>query len=92
MKHKILFSQWDWLKIETSQKNKILKEISSLSKEQILGSSVNDLCDYFNKKYQIHLPTLREDEIIADQQEAQQGSGTAQRRGVADVVVDRHAR
>ncbi len=45
------------------------QEIASLSPNHILKTSTDDLCDYFVAKYTVEVPNLREDAIVADQQE-----------------------
>jgi hypothetical protein len=47
------------------------KEIGSLSANQILKTSADDLCDYFVTKYSVEVPILLEDKIVADQREAE---------------------
>ncbi|OEU64965.1 MAG: hypothetical protein BA863_12810 [Desulfovibrio sp. S3730MH75] len=36
---------------------------------RLLNTSVDDLCDYFEEKYRVNVPSLRESEIVADQKE-----------------------
>jgi len=45
------------------------QEIARLSRNHIIKTSTDDLCDYFVAKYTVEVPNLREDAIVADQQE-----------------------
>src|SRR5258708_3793877 len=64
-----LFSKVDWFSIEESQKRKMQQEIAELDSGRILGSSLNDLCEYFEGKYRVEAPQLDKGGIVADQQE-----------------------
>lgn len=66
-----LFSNVEWFAVQEHQKNKLLEEVSTLEGNRLLNTSVDDLSDYFYKKYFIDVPVLRENEIVADQQEIQ---------------------
>jgi hypothetical protein len=46
-----------------------MKEIESINGDRLLNTSIDDLCNYFEKKYQINVPTLLNDNIVADQHE-----------------------
>lgn len=47
----------------------MLNEIDSINEERILGTSLTDLCDYFENNYLIDIPQLREDMVNIDQNE-----------------------
>ena len=66
-----LFSKADWFSVEEHQKNAMLEEIDKVEGNRLLNTSVDDLCDYFEKKYSIDVPVLHEDQIVADQREIQ---------------------
>jgi len=51
--------------------NKLANDIKEYNGNQLLNTPVDDLSKYYEKKYQIDVPVLREEEIVADQHEAQ---------------------
>ncbi len=64
-----LFSKVDWSSVDRHQRQRLLEEIGALDGDRLLNSSIDDLCDYFEKKYRVDVPVLRLDEIVADQHE-----------------------
>lgn len=64
-----LFNNVDWFSVDQHQRKELAKEIDSLDGDRLLNSSVEDLCDYFEKKYKIEVPVLKPDNIVADQRE-----------------------
>ena len=66
-----LFCETDWFSVEKSQKRTLESEIDAIDGNRLLNTSVDDLCDYFEKKFRIDIPELHEDQIVADQQETQ---------------------
>lgn len=64
-----LFNKVDWHSVDQHQRKELAKEIDSINGDRLLNSSVDDLCDYFEKKYRIEVPVLRLENIIADQRE-----------------------
>ena len=66
-----LFSYVDWFTVQYNQKKKLTDEVAGFDGNRLLNTSVNDLSEYFEKKYSVNVPTLRENEIVADQQETQ---------------------
>jgi hypothetical protein len=66
-----LFSNVEWFSVDQHQRKRIIDEIADLDGDRLLNTSVDDLCDYFEKNYRIDVPALRRDEIIADQRETQ---------------------
>lgn len=66
-----LFSKYDWFSIQENQKRQLTAEISQMDGNRLLNTSPDDLCDYFEEKYRVNVPVLREDEITADQNETQ---------------------
>lgn len=67
----VLFSKFDWFSIDQQQRAQLAAEISQLDGDRLLNTSVEDLCDYFEKKYRVEVPVLRQHEIVADQHETQ---------------------
>jgi len=67
----VLFSKFDWFSIDQQQRTQLVAEINELDGDRLLNTSVDDLCDYFEKKYRVEVPVLRQDEIVADQRETQ---------------------
>lgn len=66
-----LFSKYDWFSVQENQKRQLTAEISQMDGNRLLNTSPDDLCDYFEEKYRVNVPVLREDEITADQNETQ---------------------
>lgn len=64
-----LFNNVDWYSVDQHQRKELAKEIDSINGDRLLNTSVDDLCDYFEKKYKIEVPTLNPDHIVADQRE-----------------------
>lgn len=64
-----LFNNDDWHSVDQRQRKELAKEIDSINGDRLLNSSVDDLCDYFEKKYRIEVPVLKPEEIVADQRE-----------------------
>src|SRR5438093_11107061 len=65
----VLFQKHDWSAVLEAQHHNMRQEIANLSPNQVLNSSVDDLCDYFVGKYSFEVPVLLEDKIVADQDE-----------------------
>jgi hypothetical protein len=64
-----LFNKIDWFSVDQHQRKSLLAEINGLDGNRLLNTSIEDLCDYFEKKYQVNVPMLRTDEMVADQHE-----------------------
>jgi hypothetical protein len=64
-----LFKDRDWLSISRALPDRMREEIASLEAQRVLTSSIEDLCDYFVKKYFVEVPELQKEKTIADQQE-----------------------
>lgn len=64
-----LFRKADWFSVDQHQRQELMKEIESINGDRLLNTSIDDLCNYFEKKYQINVPTLLKDNIVADQHE-----------------------
>lgn len=66
-----LFTNVDWFSVQDHQKKQLNDEVAGFDGNRLLNTSVDDLSEYFEKKYSIRVPVLRESEIVADQQETQ---------------------
>lgn len=66
----ILFFEYDWFSVAENQKKALREEVASYDGNLLLNTSVEDLVDYFVKKYRIEVPSLDRDGIVADQREA----------------------
>lgn len=64
-----LFNQINWHSVDQNQRNTLAKEIDGIAGDRLLNSSIEDLCDYFERKFRIDVPTLKPDDIVADQRE-----------------------
>jgi hypothetical protein len=62
-----LFSNADWYSVDQNQRKELVEEIDGINGDRLLNTSVDDLCDYFENKYQIDVPVLRPENIVADQ-------------------------
>ncbi|WP_201782254.1 hypothetical protein [Ardenticatena maritima] len=49
----------------------MLEEIKNYNANKLLNTPIDDLAEYFKKKYWIDVPILHEDKIVADQREVQ---------------------
>lgn len=70
-RNELLFHGADWFAVEQNQRQKLFDEIDRIDGNRLLNTSVDDLCSYLVDKYQIDVPVLHEDQIAADQKEAQ---------------------
>ena len=66
-----LFSNANWHDVERHQLQEMQKAIAAMDGNQLLNTSAEDLVLYFEKKFQIEIPTLLTDEIVVDQRETQ---------------------
>lgn len=66
-----LFCGPDWFSVAESQRQTLHSEIDAMDGNRLLNTSVDDLCDYFDEKFRIDVPTLHEEQTVADQQEVQ---------------------
>ncbi len=66
-----LFSNFDWFSVQEHRKKSLTDEIAQFDGNRLLNTSVDDLCNYFEKKYRLDVPILRNNEIVADQKEIQ---------------------
>ena len=64
-----LFCSTDWVSVRNEREKLLQSEIDGIDGTRLLNTSVNDLCDYFEKKLHIDVPVLAEDQIVADQRE-----------------------
>ena len=60
------------------------KEINGYYGNKLLNTPVDDLASYFEQKYRIDVPALRENEILADQHESQIDVSHDPRRYIGD--------
>ena len=66
-----LFSEYDMHSLLEGQRRAVRDEVASMDGNRLLNTSVDDLCEYFVEKYQLHPPVLLEDQAVADQKETQ---------------------
>lgn len=64
-----LFNKGDWFSVDQHQRKELITEIDTINGDRLLNSSIDDLCNYFEKKYQINVPVLIKDNIFTDQHE-----------------------
>lgn len=66
-----LFSEYDMHSLLEGQRKSVREEVASMEGNRLLNTSVDDLCEYFVEKYQLHPPVLLADQAVADQKETQ---------------------
>lgn len=69
--HEYIFAGPDWHSVDRHQRTEMRKEIEAMNGDRLLNTSVDDLARYFTGKYQIEVPRLLTEEIVADQREVQ---------------------
>lgn len=79
-----LFSKYDWRNVQDHQKNQLKAEVAKMDGNRLLNTSTDDLCEYFAEKYSVNVPTLYEDQIIADQKETQIDVSGNRYRAISD--------
>jgi len=62
-----LFSLFNRLSIQESCNKQIADEIKGIKGDCLLNTSIDDLCDYFYRKYRIEVPILSKDKIVVEQ-------------------------
>lgn len=62
-----LFSESDWFSVERNARERIEQEVAGINEDRLLITPVDDLVEYFVKKYSFDVPTLMRDDIHADQ-------------------------
>jgi hypothetical protein len=84
MRSKILFSECDLRAALEGHERKMYDEIDKLERRRALDTSVDDLCDYFEKEYRIQVPQLDETRIEVKQKDTQVDVRNDPRRAVFD--------
>lgn len=80
----LLFNNVHWFDIDQHQRKRISDELATIDGNRLLNSSIEDLCDYFEGKYQVNVPVIREGEIVVDQKETQIDVSGDQMRCIRD--------
>ena len=65
----ILFSETPWSNVEERVHSQLKHEIDTWGENQLLNTSIDDLCEYFADKYHIDIPVINRDEIIIEEPE-----------------------
>lgn len=68
---KILFSKHGWFDVAEHQKAKLKEQVAGIDGNRLLNTSIDDLCAYLVKEFSVNVPTLKRDDIVADQRETQ---------------------
>ena len=79
-----MFSDYDLREEMASRRVAISKEIESLKPDYFLNANSEDLCRYFEEKYQYQPPVLRMEEICFDQEEVDIDVSQDFNRGIFD--------
>ena len=53
-----LFSDWSWAEVEHRKRAGLKSEINAWDGNQLLNTSIDDLCKYFVKKCWVDIPIL----------------------------------
>lgn len=61
-----LFSDWSWYEIEQRWHGNLRSEINNWDGNQLIDTLIDDLCQYFVKKYRVDIPVLNRSEIKKD--------------------------
>lgn len=83
-KHDLLFRKYDWFSISEHQRTRMREEIASFDSNRLLNSSPDELADYFEGKYEVEVPVLDEEQIVADQSTAKIDVSQDPMRGIRD--------
>ncbi len=67
----ILFSEYDLGAVVKNQERRMFEEIAGIDGNRLLRTNLEDLSDYFEHKYRIDVPQLKEEETQVDQSENQ---------------------
>ena len=78
-----LFSETRWETIERTVHRELEREINIWPENQLLNTSVDDLCQYFAKKYETDIPVINKYGIVTDAVETM-----VQVRGGLEYAVD----
>lgn len=62
-----LFADTDWHSVDQHQRQAMMTEVNGIDSDQLLNTSPEDLCAYFEEKYRVNVPTLLADEIVVEQ-------------------------
>jgi len=79
-----LFSKVSWHDVERDQISKMQKEVAGMDGDRLLNTSVEDLVSYFAKRFQIEVPTLQVEDIVAGHREAKIDVSRDFTRGILD--------
>jgi len=64
-----LFWQHDLASMLRQLEEKLFQQIDAIERNQLLNTSVEDWCDYFEQQFKIDAPQLKKDQIQVDQDE-----------------------
>jgi hypothetical protein len=67
----LLFSESDLRAVVENQERRMFEEIDSIDGNRLMRTNLEDLSDYFEQKYRIDVPQLKEEEAQVDQSENQ---------------------
>lgn len=71
LRNNSLFSTVEWFSFKEYQLEDLAEEVNGWNGDQLLKTSVEDLCEYFVEKYRIDVPVLDRDGIVVDQRETE---------------------
>jgi len=79
-----LFNEVEWHTRSRRIQMALSEEVTQLDGNRLLNTSVEDLCEYFEKKYHFDVPIIQEDEIVADQRETKIDVSQERQRDIRD--------
>lgn len=66
-----LFRKGDWFATQDAWKKKLAQAIEGMDGDKLLNTSTADLAAYYVSEYELNVPTIYPDDIVADQRETQ---------------------
>jgi len=64
-----LFNNADWFSVDRHQRAELQAEVDAMEGNRLLNTSIDDLAAYLVDKYQVNVPELNREGIVADQRE-----------------------
>ena len=66
-----LFSDWSWYEVEQRVRGALQNEVGLWDGNQLLNTSIDDLCQCFVNKYRVNIPVINRNEIKKDYEDWQ---------------------
>ena len=79
-----IFNSSDGSPLKRDRREKLAEKVNGWNENQLLNTSVDDLCMYFVDKYRIDIPDLNRDGIVVDQHETRIYASKDRSRAIRD--------